>query len=188
MVKLGPDHPLSLECRNNLGKVNEAIGGWSEAEDLYRRTLAGRLRTVNPDNPFLAGDRALLGHLLLEQSRWSEAEPLLREALAILAKAAPDDWQRYDAMSLLGAALIGQGRLAEAESLIVPGYEGIRLREPRIAAPDQFHLLEAAVRVVHLYEAWDKTDKATEWKAKLGLADLPVDPFATPRTGRTVRQ
>jgi hypothetical protein len=34
----------------------------------------------------------------------------LREALAIRARAAPDDWARSDAMSLLGESLLGQGR------------------------------------------------------------------------------
>ena len=40
--------------------------------------------------------------------------------------------------------------------------------------------LEAAERVVRLYEAWDKTDQATAWKAKLGMPDLPADVFARP--------
>jgi FtsP/CotA-like multicopper oxidase with cupredoxin domain len=30
------------------------------------------------------------------------------------------------------------------------------------------------------YEAWGKPGKAAEWKAKLGLADLPADVFARP--------
>ena len=71
------------------------------------------------------------------QSRWTEAEPLLRECLAICEKASADDWKRYDAMSLLGGALLGQGRYAEAEPLIVPGYEGMKERESRITVPDQ---------------------------------------------------
>ncbi len=180
VVKMGSDHPLTLECRNNLGKVYEAIGRWSGAEDLYRLTLAGRRKTVKPDNPFLASDCAQLGHLLLDQLRWSEAEPLLREALDILAKATPDDWRHYAATSLLGGALLGQGRLAEAESLIVPGYEGMKAREAHICASDRFHLREATERLVHLYEAWERTEKATEWKAKVGLTDLPLDVFAPP--------
>src|SRR5262249_10142465 len=128
----------------------------------------------------LADDLAPLGRNLLKQSRWSEAEPLLREGLAIRAKAAPDDWPRYDAMSLLGDSLLGQGRLAEAEPLVVQGYEGMKVRESRIAVPERFRLREAAERVVCLYEAWNQPDRATAWKAKLGLRDLPADVFARP--------
>ena len=120
----------------------------------------------------MAGDLAQLGRNLLAQSRWTEAEPLLRECLAICEKAMADDWKRYDAMSLLGGSLSGQGHYAEAEPLVVPGYEGMKERESRIAAPDQFRLREAAERVVRLYEAWGKPEKATEWKAKLGAHEL----------------
>ena len=36
------------------------------------------------------------------------------------------------------------------------------------------------MRVIRLYEAWGRPDKAAEWKVKLGLADLPADVFAPP--------
>jgi hypothetical protein len=56
----------------------------------------------------------------------------------------------------------------------------MKAREAMIPAPARPGLTEAAERVVRLYEAWGKPGKATEWKAKLGLADLPADVFATP--------
>ena len=115
--------------------------------------LARRRKTVKPDSPLLADDLAQPGPNLLEQSRWSEAEPLLREALAIREKATPDDWRRYDTMSLLGGALLGQGRHAEAEPLVVAGYEGMKAREARIAVPERFRLREAAERVVRCTRA-----------------------------------
>jgi hypothetical protein len=90
-------------------------------------------------------------------------------------------------MSLLGGALLGQGRHAEAGPLIVQGYEGMKARESRIPAFGKFLLHEGAERVVRLYEAWGKPEEATAWKAKLGLPDLPADLFAPltgPRGGR----
>jgi hypothetical protein len=83
-------------------------------------------------------------------------------------------------MSLLGDSLLGQGRLAEAEPLVVQGYEGIKAREPRIAVPERFRLREAAERVVRLYQAWHQPDRAAAWKARLGLTELPADVFARP--------
>ena len=38
-------------------------------------------------------------------------------------------------MSLLGAALAGQKKYAEAEPLLIGGYEGLKAREARIPAP-----------------------------------------------------
>jgi hypothetical protein len=83
-------------------------------------------------------------------------------------------------MSQLGGAVLGQGRYAEAEPLVVPGYEGMKAREARIPATAKPRLAEAAVRVVRLYEAWGKADQATAWKARLGMEDLPADVFARP--------
>ena len=120
-------------------------------------------------------DRDLLG-----QSRWSEAEPPLREALAIREKVTPDDWSRYNDMSMLGAALLGQGRHAEAEPLVVSGYEGMKARETRITLTERYRLREAAERIARLYEAWDRPDQAAAWKATLGLRDLPAEVLAGP--------
>jgi len=179
-AKLGPDHPDTLSSRGSLAEAYESLGRFSQAEGLIRDVLARRRKTVKPDSSLLAGDLAQLGRNLLYQGRRSEAEPLLREALAIRAKATPDGWQRYDAMSLVGESLLGQGRYAEAEPEVVAGYDEMRARAARIPVPSRSRLLEAAVRVVHLYEAWNKPEQAATWKAKLGLPDLPATVFATP--------
>ena len=80
-------------------------------------------------------------------------------------------------MSQLGAALLGQGRNAQAEALAVAGYEGMKAREARIPVPDRPVLREAAERVIHLFENWDKPDQAAAWKAKVGMRDLPTAVF-----------
>ena len=58
------------------------------------------------------------------------------------------------------------------------GYEGVKAREAKIAATEKYVLPEAADRVVRLYDSWGKPAQAAAWKAKLGLADLPADPFS----------
>jgi hypothetical protein len=128
----------------------------------------------------LASAIASLGLNLLTQTKWSQAEPLLRESLAIREKAVPDDWTRFNAMSLLGAALCGQGRYAEAERFVVPGYEGMTARAGKIPVSGKPRLAEAALRVVQLYESWGKIEPAAAWKQHLGLADLPPQVFARP--------
>jgi hypothetical protein len=56
----------------------------------------------------------------------------------------------------------------------------MKAREARISVPNRFRLLEAATRVVRLYEEWGQPDQAAAWKIKLGLPDLPADVFARP--------
>ena len=121
---LGPDHPTILLFTANLANANEAGGRWADAEPLHRLVLARRRETAKSDRPSLANALVTLGQNLLRQPNWSEAEPILRECLAIREKKFPDDWSRFDALSLLGAAMLGQERFAEAEPTLVQGYDG----------------------------------------------------------------
>ena len=43
------------------------------------------------------------------------------------------------------------------------------------------------MRVVRLYEEWNKPDQATAWKVKLGLRDLPADVYAPAMSESTKR-
>ena len=131
--------------------------------------------------PLVAEGLALLGENLLLQRKYTEAEPLLRESAGIHEKLMPEEPERYRVMSLLGEALLRQGRHAPAEPLVIAGYEGLKARESRIAAPDRTCVLDAAERVVRVYEQGGKPEQAAAWKAKLGLRDLPAEVFALPR-------
>jgi hypothetical protein len=104
----------------------------------------------------------------------------LRECLAIREKAMPDAWRRYEVLSLLGTALLGQGRYVEAEPLLVAGWQGMKARESGVPVPERYRILTAAERIVRLYEEWNQPDQLAIWKAKLGMADLPADVFARP--------
>jgi tetratricopeptide (TPR) repeat protein len=178
--KLGPGHFVTLWDSGFLATAYEALNRWAEAEALLRDTLARRRKGEKPNSPLLASDLAQLGRNLLMQSKWTEAESILRECLVICEKVSADDWKRYDAMSLLGEAILGQTRYAEAEPMVIDGYMGLKERASRVTVPDRFRLREAAVRVVRLYEAWSKPDTAMEWKAKLGMPDLPAQVLAWP--------
>jgi hypothetical protein len=74
----------------------------------------------------------------------------------------------------------GFHQYAEAEPLVVPGYEDMKAREATIPAVGKARLFEAALRVVRLYEGWGKAAQAKAWKERLGLVDLPADVFAQP--------
>jgi hypothetical protein len=92
----------------------------------------------------------------------------------------PGHWPRLHTLSQLGAALAGQNKFAEAEPLLVQGYEGLKVREAMIPAPAKKSLTDAGGRLIALYDAWGKKDKAAEWRVRLGLADLPADVFTRP--------
>ena len=88
----------------------------------------------------------------LESRASPEAEPLLRECLAIREKTQPDDWQTFDAQSLLGGALLGQKKYAEAEPLLLPGIRGHEAAgegDPRWAATRIPEALDRLIELVH---------------------------------------
>jgi hypothetical protein len=68
-----------------------------------------------------------VGNALIRQGRAAQAEAPLRRALQI-ARAAlpPEHWLIGQAESHLGGCLMRLGRLAEAETLVVDGYERMR--------------------------------------------------------------
>jgi hypothetical protein len=67
----------------------------------------------------------------------------------------------------LGGALLGQQKYAEAEPLLLQGYEGMKQREATIPTQGKQRLPEAAERLVALYEATGRADEARAWRAKL---------------------
>jgi hypothetical protein len=67
-----------------------------------------------------------------------------------------------------GGTLLGQKKYAEAEPLLLSGYEGIQQREAGIPPPVRTLCpSEALQRLVQLYEATDRPAQAAEWKQKL---------------------
>jgi eukaryotic-like serine/threonine-protein kinase len=156
-AKLGPDHPDTLQSRINLAESHESLSRWADAEPLRREVVARRRKTGPPGSPILASDLSGLGRALLHLEKWSEAESVLRECLTIRAKAQPADWSRFDAMSLLGGALVGQGRYDEAGPLLAQGYEGMDKRAAKIPPRFRAARLKGALgRLVRLCEATGK--------------------------------
>jgi tetratricopeptide (TPR) repeat protein len=179
-ARLGPDHPDTVQSRDNLADDYESLSRWSEAEHLRLVAVTRRRKSGKPDSELLADDLTALGLNLLKQARWSAAEPVMRECAAIRERAVPDGWARYDAMSLLGEALAGQGRYAEAEPLIVRGYEGMKAREAKIPAQAKAQLSAAAERVARIHAEWARPKQAAEGSLRPGLSDLPSDVFTSP--------
>ena len=66
-----------------------------------------------------------------------------------------------------GGTLLGQKKYAEAEPLLLSGYEGIKQRQASIPAQVRtLRLSETLQRLVQLYEATDRPAQAAEWKQK----------------------
>lgn len=106
--------------------------------------------------------------MLGDQGKLDEAEALTRECLALSGKKLPEDWRTFSARSTRGGDLLRHQEFAEAEQLFLSGFEGLKMRESEMPAADRPVLLKSAVeRLVQLYEATGRPDKAAEWKKRL---------------------
>jgi serine/threonine protein kinase len=171
-AKLDPDHPHALVCRHNLANAYLEAGRISESIAMDEEVLRLRMTKLGPHHSATLITRNTLARSYEAAGRFAQSEPILRECLAIRASTQPDDWWTFSTRSQLGGSLIGQKKFAEAEPLVVQGYEGLKAREAKIPAPNKKYLTEAAERVVKLYEAWGKPDEAAEWRKKLGINEL----------------
>jgi eukaryotic-like serine/threonine-protein kinase len=165
---LGPDHVSVIAARNNLAAAYQAAGRTQEAIDLLREVVPAAAKAFGPGHPNTLKSACRLAGLLHQMGRWDEAEAALRGPLRRAEAERPDDWMTFQARGLLGASLAGRGKYAEAEPLIVSGYEGMKAREASLPPPYRPRLGEAAARVVRLYEAWGKPEKAEQWRKALG--------------------
>ena len=159
---LGPEHPSTLFFHVEFAAMYQRQGKYALAEAHAAQALVGQRRAFGSASPFTMDSAADLALAYVSEGKFAESEPLAREALDFYRKNQPDDWQRFRAESLLGESLAGQRKYADAESLLVEGYQGMLARKERIGTPDRYHLQRAHEWVVQLYISWGKRKNAEE--------------------------
>ena len=93
----------------------------------------------------------------------------------------PDEWATFNTQSMLGGALLGQKKYAEAEPLLLAGYEGLKQREESIPPAGQIRLPEALDRLIELTTALDQPDATQKWRAE--REKYPPAPPPAPASG-----
>ena len=142
--------------------LREAASLWKPKAAAYPRQYADTL--------------AALGLNFLREKKWAEAEAVVREALTIQESKDPDAPTTFHTKSLLGGALLGQKKYAEAEPLLKTGYAGMKQRAEKIPLEAKYRLGDALNRLIELAEVRGKLDDARLWKdekAKLPGASTP---------------
>jgi serine/threonine-protein kinase len=173
-VKVGPDHPHTLINMSDLAYAYRDAGRLSEAVLLLEQALELMKAKPGAEHPNTVHVMNNLVEAYLDARRWVEAETNARQCQRLHEKRQADDWSRYRTMSLLGAALTAQKKYAEAEPLLIDGYDGLRAREAKMPARSKGYLAAAAARIVPFYQAWGKPAKAAEWRHKLtGQKEVP---------------
>ncbi len=161
----GMGDPDTASCRNQLAVAYRLADRAGEG---------GRLFDRNTDSPAHASTLAVRGAMLLIQKKPSEAELKLRQSLAIRQKTQPGDWTTFDTKSMLGEAILDQNKFAEAEPLLVSGYEGMKEHKEAIPTQDKPRVTKALQRLIKLYETWGKNAEAMRWRKELEMVQPPL--------------
>jgi tetratricopeptide (TPR) repeat protein len=142
-----------------------------EADCYLRKSLevARKVSDLREREWAVATAGAILCLNLFLQGKYTEAEPVAREFLANMEKNWADHWGHYNAMSLVGGALLGQHKIAEAEQYLVQGYEGMKKRELLIYPGWEHFLVRAGEDLICYYEATNQAEKAREIREQMKL-------------------
>jgi serine/threonine protein kinase len=174
---LAAAHACRARALHRLKRYAEALADWDKAIEYGPERYWQSSDILSPNTGFPAGDAThfasspcnlLAGkaETLAQAGQIAEAEDALRRCLALSEKAAPDTWATFHARSLLGGALLVQQKYADAEPLLVQGYEGMKARQTKTPADGKARLAEAQGRLVRLYESWGKPDQAAKWRSE----------------------
>ncbi len=166
-ARFGPGHLTTVTSVTSVALLHLALGEIEKADTLFSEGLDA----VSKHNPEGSQGKAYallsLSQISLQQKKYAAAASLLCECLKIFEKTDSDKWITFNTMSVLGGVLLAQKKYPEAELLIIQGFDGMKKREATIPVGVKYRLTEAIERVVQLYEATDRPEKANEWRMKL---------------------
>jgi tetratricopeptide (TPR) repeat protein len=131
---------------------------------LYRRVVPLIRNALGPSHPNTLLSINDLASLLLGREKYEEAAPLYQELIEG-SRHAPERWQRYVPVfeGGLGRCLTAMGRYDEAEKYLLNAYRTQSARAGDDDEDSRIYLERLAV----LYDAWDKPDKAREYRSRL---------------------
>jgi tetratricopeptide (TPR) repeat protein len=157
---------------NNLSRALAAQGKYDEALSVQQEALSVALPTLGSAHQLIAIYKINLASVYLARHEAAPAEKLLREALPMRVRAPgivpirrrtfpEDDWSVGATKSLLGAALVALARYDEAETMLLDAHRDLG------AVPHSRDAVANITRLVALYDAWGRPDKAAEYRPLL---------------------
>jgi len=162
--ELGERHTdIGLDMQN-LAFVLHDKGDDRGAELLLREAVEIQTEQLGETHKTVAVPMGYLGMTLVMQGNDEEAARWYRESITIdpglLTQGGP---QRAETRGVYGLLMKRSGRYDEAEEHLLGSVEVLRRR----LGPDDIRTLTAVGRLVELYEAWNKPEKAAEYRALL---------------------
>jgi tetratricopeptide (TPR) repeat protein len=147
--------------KGQLGFLYFLQGDYARAADESRKAFDALHKSLGPENSVTLSAQVTLGLSLSRFGRAAEGEPYLRDALAVREKQAPKgDHVIAHTSSMLGECLTAQKRFAEAEPLLLNGYNDLKMK----LGDHNRRTIDARQRLAKLYEDWNKPEQAAQFR------------------------
>jgi eukaryotic-like serine/threonine-protein kinase len=170
---LGDEHPNIALALNNLSRTLREQGRYDEAASVLQETLNIAVPALGVEHPLIAIYKSNLATVYLARHEPAQAESLLRDALQIRIRAhgvvpsrrrifPDDDWSVGATKSALGATLAALHRYDEAEAMLLEARRDL----DAAAGPKSPDTTATNVRLVALYDAWGRPDKAAAYRSR----------------------
>jgi serine/threonine protein kinase/tetratricopeptide (TPR) repeat protein len=171
----GNSHPVMAATLNNLARALREQGRYDEAAEALQEAVQMTRGAFGNDHQLVAIYSINLASIQLARNQPAAAETLLREGLRIRSRAPgivpvrrrtmrEDDWSLGATRSLLGACLLAERRYPEAENALLDA----RRQLEALPASGGTEMKVVIARLIDLYVAWGKPDKAASFRAQLG--------------------
>ena len=162
-LKRGNAHENTLRFISALAVVYTKQSDYADANDLFVEALKGTEHVLGDNHPSTLKILNDFGVLRREQYQYEEAAKLLNEALeGRKTKLGPDHPYTLGTMHELAVLYKDQAQYDKAEILFVKAIEGRRLK----LGDTHPHTIESINNLITLYEAWNKLEKANQWRSK----------------------
>ncbi|HKL14377.1 MAG TPA: tetratricopeptide repeat protein, partial [Balneolaceae bacterium] len=159
----GADHPTTMKSQSGLANLLAEQENYQKADSLLQEVVSVRRERLGEEHPLLAQSLYELASVQYRAGGYESAARLSREALQIQQATLPEGHRRTAlTQSLLGACLTDQQRYTEAEPLLDKSYALLSAQR----GPQDKDTRQALQRLVNLYEAWDKPEKAALYRAE----------------------
>jgi len=158
------------------GKLEKLGPPLIEARDMARARWG-------PDDGLTAVANQSVALFFQARKEYAKAEPYFRELVAFRIKKEPESWVRFVDEGSYGACLLEQRKYAEAAPRLISAYQGMKAREQNAPVQERTFVKTVLDRIVQLYEAWGKKDKADEWRKKQPSPPGAVPPKSPPKRG-----
>jgi len=158
------EHFVTAQSMHGLGTVYLDQGLYDRAEPLLTNAWSILCRILSEENWASLSVKNTLGKLYTAQGHYVKAEELYIETMETRRRKLGEDHPgTLETMNDLGVVYKEQARYDEAEELFLEAVEG-RI----IKLGDQHpNTQESLNNLIDLYEAWNKPEKAEQWRAKL---------------------